>query len=363
VSRYLAFFIIFCLFGCSEKKEKKEERIFFVELADVQVRDVPIIIEAIGNIFANQVSEIYPQVTGVVTNTLVYEGAYVKKDDVIYQIDPSQYQYALDKAKGQFIKDQAALDIAKFTVDSYSALVEKDFVAKLNFEQFKSNLEQAKGQIMIDKANIETAELNLAWTEIKAPFDGKISQFNIDVGNLVVANSTTNPLTTIRTLTPADVQFYLNQKDFLRLQEALNEKNLTFEVSLPQKPSYKREGYIYFIDNALSLTTGTVLVKGYVENSDDFFWPGEFINVRLKLKTDPNAIVIPQEAIKMNEKGPYVFVFDETTSKVYIRSIIKGETLDSMTVVKKGLAGGEKVVLKGQLNLKDGLKVKVKDQR
>jgi multidrug efflux system membrane fusion protein len=350
--------VLLILSSCTKEEKKEQERQYPVTITEAIVQDVPIIIESIGNVYADQTVQIKSLVTGIVEKTFVAEGAIVKKGDALFQIDSRMYQALLDQAKGMLVKDEATLNIAKIFVDTYKTLVEKDYVAKLNFEQYVSNVQQAQGLVMVDKANIDSAALNLEWTTIYAPFDGKISQFNIDVGNLVVANSS-QVLTTLNTLTPSDIRFYINQKDFLRLQQAIRDNTLIFEVILPQDPLNPREGTIYFVDNTLNLSTGTILIKGYVDNKDDFLWPGEFINVRLRLKTDPNAILVPLDAVKVGINGAYVFVYNEDSSTVEQRLVKKGESIDQMVVIQEGIKPIEKVVVRGQLNLKDGLKVKV----
>lgn len=347
------------LCGCSNKKEqKKEERIFPVTLAPVTKKDVPIFIEAIGNVYSLESVTLRPQVGGIILEAFVKQGAFVNKGDPLYKIDPRPYEAALDQALGALIKDQAILEFAQLSVKSYAPLVEKDFYSKLSYDQLKANVLEAQGQVLIDKGNIETAKLNLDWTTLISPIDGKISQYNIDPGNLVIANDT-NALTTILSISPADIRFNINQKDFVKVQQALKENTLKFEAILPQFPQAPREGKIYFIDNTLGLSTGTILIKGSVENEDGFFWPGEFINTRLQLKIEPQALLVPQEAVKVGQSGSYLYVYNEATSSVELRNVKRGELIDQMILIKEGIQEGEKVVVKGQVNLKQGAKVKV----
>lgn len=356
----LALLPLLLCYGCIKKDEPIKQKSYLVELGEVVQKDVPIIIEAIGNVYPDQTAEIRSQVTGILMQAFVEEGSIVKKGDPLFQIDPRMYEASLNQAKGQILKDEAILNIAQVIEESYKKLVDKDYVAKLNYEQYVSNVEQAKGTVLVDKANIDSAALNYEWTTIRAPFDGKISQFNVDVGNLVVANDTT-ALTTLNTLTPADIRFYISQKDFVRVQKAMKDNALIFEVILPQDPLNPRQGSIYFIDNALNLSTGTILIKGYIDNEDQFLWSGEFINVRLRLKVDSEAILVPTDALKLGPDGPYVYVFNDKNSTVEFRLVKKGETLNEMTVIQEGLKKGDKVVTKGQLNLKNGVNVRVRE--
>ncbi len=349
------FCFVFFLCGC-EEAPKTQVPAFPVRIADVQQRDVPITIETIGNVYSLQTVLIRPQVGGIVTKAYVKQGQYVKKGDPLYQIDPRPYQAALDKAQATLIKDKAQLEYNKITVDRYKKLAEQDFVSKLNYELYQTNVETALGQVQSDEADIATAQLNLEWCTPTSPVDGKISQYQIDPGNLVTANDP-NALTDIRQITPADVRFNISQQHFVQVQKAAAEGTLKFTVKLPQLPKQPREGEIYFIDNHIDTTTGTILLRGLVPNEDEFLWPGEFIRVSLQLRIQPKALLVPEAAIFMGQQGPYLYVYDPETSTVDYRNITKGERVDSLIVVEKGVKAGEKVVIAGQINLKPKAKV------
>lgn len=356
----LSIFYLLILGGCKRNIHKPEERTFPVTIADVQQRDVPIFIESIGNVYAQQIVQVRPQVGGIVLKVFVEEGQYVKKDDPLYQIDPRLYKDRLDAAKATLVKDIAALKFAQIRVDRYAELVKKDYFSKLNFDQYTTEVDAAKGQVSIDEADIALAELNLEWTTLTSPIDGKISLFKIDPGNLVAANDP-NALTDIRQITPAEIRFNVTQKDFVAVQKARTEGTLGFEVFLPQKVDQPRSGQIFFIDNHLDLSTGTILIMGTVENQDELFWPGEFVRVRLKLGTYPNAVLVPEEAIQVGQQGSFIYVYIPETGRVEYRAVDKGEKIEQQVVIKKGVQPFEKVVTKGQVNLKPGSKVFLAD--
>ena len=345
--------------GCSCTSEKKtQEKVFPVTLAEAKMENIPITIEAIGNVFSLDSVEIRPQVGGIVLEAYVKQGAYVKKGDPLYLIDPRPYQASLEQAKGTLAKDVAALNIAQITLDRNKELVEKDYVAKLTYQQFEANVESAKGQVMVDKGALAIALLNLEWTKVTSPIDGKLSQFTVDPGNLVVANDT-NALTTVLMITPADIRFNINQKDFFEVQKAMKEETLKFEVILPEDIEHPREGKIYFTDNTLSTSTGTILIKGTVDNQDEFLWPGEFIRVRLQLREEPNAILVPAQAVSIGQEGPFIYVYNEAESTVQYHKVVKGIKIKEQVQIHDGIKAGDKVVLKGQINLKPGSKVQV----
>ena len=233
-----------CTVSCA-KKEQPEKK-YPVTVAPIVQRDTPIFIESVGNVYSLQTVEIRPQVGGIILEANVKQGQYVKKGDQLYKIDPRPYQAALDQAKGNLFKDLAALELAQITAKRYETLAQKDFISKLNYEQYLINIKTAEGQVLNDQAAVELVTINLAWCTVLAPIDGKISQYNIDPGNLVVPNDT-NALTDLRSITPADIRFYINQRDYIAVQQAMRESQLKFEVYMPQLTENVRQGKIYFM--------------------------------------------------------------------------------------------------------------------
>lgn len=344
--------------GCSRQTKKAAENPFPVTLGEVIEKDTPIYISTIGNVYSLQTAEIRPQVGGMILKSYVLQGQYVKKGDPLYLIDPRPYKAALDQAKATLMKDQGALEFANIRVRRYAELTKLDYFAKINYEQYLTDAESAKGQVLSDMASIETAELNLEWTEPLAPFDGKISQFNIDPGNLVIANDT-NALTTLQQIDPAEIRFTINQKNFIAVQEALKKGTLKLEATLPQKPNEPHEGSLYFIDNHIDTTTGSILLKGLIPNGDEVLWPGEFVRVRLLLRVHPKATLVPQESVQAGQEGSFVYVYNSENSTVEYRKVTAGENIKEFILIEKGVSPGEQVVIKGQVNLRPGVKVKV----
>lgn len=354
-------FLVVCLVGCSREQPKAERPPFPVTVGDVIQKDVPIYVEAIGNVYSLQSVDVRPQVGGILQEAYVKQGQYVKKGDPLYRIDPRPYEAALNRAQATLEKDKATLHFSEIKAERYKELVKQDYVSKLTYDQYQADVEVAKAQVRSDEADVVTASLQLEWTTPTSPIDGKISQYNIDPGNLVVVNDPT-ALTNIRQLDPADIRFGIVQKDFLEVQKALHEGLLRFLVVLPQKMDHPREGEIYFIDNHVDTTTGTILIKGMVPNQDELLWPGEFVRVRLQVRLEPQAILVPEEAVQVGQDGPFVFIYDSSTSTVSYRLVTRGATSDRLVIVESGVAVGEKVVLKGQINLRPGAKVALVDQ-
>lgn len=353
----LFFYSILILIATScGNKSKSHERVYPVKLGDVEQKDVPIYIESIGNVFSLQTVQIRPQVSGLVVEAYVQQGQYVKKGDPLYKIDTRPYQAALDRAKGVLEKDLATLEFSKIQLERNKQLAEKDYISKLTYEQYRSQVEINKGQVESDKADVALAELNLSWCIPTSPIDGKISQYNIDPGNLVVANDA-NALTNIRQISPADIRFNINQNDYVKVQKAMQKGSLKFEAILPQDKKTPREGMIYFVDNHIDPSTGTILLKGTVPNEDEMFWPGEFIRVLLQLRIEKQAILVPEQAVKIGQEGPFIYVYKPDTSTAEYRKVVKGNSIDGKFIIQSGVKLGEKVIVEGQNNLMPGTKV------
>lgn len=343
------------LAGCTSKP-KQPEKEYPVTVGNAVEKTVPIYIEAIGNVFSFQNVQIRPQVSGIITEAFVKDGQNVKKGDKLYQIDPRPYQATLEKAKAQLIKDKATLEFNRIQVERNKTLTQQDFVSKITFEQYQSQVNNSIGQVQSDEADIATAELNLEWSTVVSPLDGRVSQTLINVGNLVILQDP-NAIINIQQMTPVDIRFNITQKDFIEVQKAIKSGELKFEVILPQIPKEPRKGEIYFIDNHIDSTTGTILLKGSIDNEDDFLWIGEFVRVRLVLKEVPNAILVPEEAVLIGQQGPYVYIYKPETSTVEYRLVERGEKIDNLYLIYKGISLDDKVVMKGQVNLRDKAKV------
>lgn len=352
---YLFFLNLVVLNSCSKQENPVTQPPVRVESSVVSQKDVRNYIEAIGNVYEYSIVQIKPQVQGILLKAYVEQGSFVKKGDLLYEIDPRPYQAALDQAKATLLKDQAALELAKNTVKRYADVAAKDYISALTFEQYNTNSLAASAQVATDEASVEIAQINLDYAKITSPIDGKVSAYNIYPGNLVVVNDPT-ALIEIRQISPADIRFSIPQKDFQDVQKFQASGDIKFEVYLPYENDQKFKGSLYFIDNHVNLQTGMILLKGLIPNEDKTLWPGEFVRVRLFTSNQQQALVIPQPAIQIGQKGSYVYVIqpDMSVQLVYVTT---GQLINSEIVITSGLKEGDKVVTNGQLNLKNGSKV------
>lgn len=360
---YVQSFLLFLLLltACSTGEPIHEEHSLPIEIGETTQGNVPIYIEAIGNVYSLKTVDVRPQVGGIITDVYVKQGQSVEEGQLLYTIDPRPFQATLDQAKATLAKDEAALKLAEITVERYADLVEKNYVSQLSFEQYKSQVEINQAQIFIDQALVDQAEINLGFASIHSPMDGLVGQYHIDVGNVVMANDS-KALIRILQVSPADIRFAITQSEFVQVRRAQREGSFKFEAYLPDYPDEARSGTIYFFDNHIDTNTGTILLKGAIPNDDSFFWPGEFVNVRLQLRVEKDAILIPLEALQIGQDGQFVYIFDPGTSTVEYRSISTGPVYGDRVMIIKGVALGEKVVTNGQINLQPGAKVFIKEE-
>lgn len=348
--------LLVTLCACSDGGHPMGEHPLPVEVGEARLADVPVFIEAIGNVHSLKTVLVRPQVGGIITKIHVQQGDDVKEDQLLYTIDPRPYEAALEQAKATLTKDEANLKLSKATVERFETLVKQDYVSQLTFDQYKTNVDVGKAQIIIDQALVDLAEINLGYTEIRSPLDGRISQYNVDAGNVVVANDS-NALTQILQISPISIHFAVTQREFVQIRRAQEEGSFKFEVFLPEFPDEPREGLIYFFDNHIDTSTGTILFKGSVSNEDVFFWPGEFVKVRLQLKIVKEAVIIPATAIQIGQEGKFVYIYHPDTNTVEYRLVESGQTMDGTVMILQGVAAGDKVITNGQINLRPNAKV------
>lgn len=352
------FSLSFFLFtACRQTETEKKEIVYPIKIGESIQRDVPILIKKIGQVYTEKFVQVKAQVGGVLEEVYVKEGQFVKKGTVLYKIDQRPYKAALDSAEADLAKAKAALKISEIILERNKKLVDENYISKLDFEQFQTNVESSKADVDSFAAALEIAKLNLEWTTLVSPIDGRVSQYLVNQGNLILANDSSTFITDIRQISPANILFSLTQTEFIAVQQVMNEGPLKFDAILPQYPNTPYEGTVYFIDNHLHTDSGSLNLKGMIPNEDELFWPGEFIHVHLKLKTKPNAILVPKEAVVIGQEGPYVYIYKPENSTVEYRRVVKGEVVDDFIVIDQGVHIGEKVVVLGQVNLRPHAKV------
>lgn len=342
------------LCSCNKKTPPKQNPPK-VSIASIEQRDVPLYLETIGQAIPPVTVEIRPQVSGKLIATYIKQGDIVEEGQLLYTMDPRPFQAALDQAKAQLEKDKALLQYAEKTVERYKQVVEQDFISQLTYEQYESNAGAARGQVEADKAAIVSAEINLQYCNVTAPVAGKISYFNVDVGNILIAYDT-NAITIIRPFNPIDILFSLPQHQFESVRHDQGDAgNWEFIAALPEHPQELFKGTSYFVDNQVNQDTGTILIKGRLHNSSRSLWPGEFVKVKVLQKMLPKALIAPPGAILIGKDGPYLYSIDKEGKAASHNVKVLSRTEDYIAFESKELKAGDTVITDGQINVAPGI--------
>src|SRR5579871_2124251 len=359
-----------------------------VTVAVASQRDVPIEIQVIGNVEAYSTISVKAQVGGELTKVNFHEGDFVKKGDQLFTIDPRPFQNALDQAIATVARDEAALGQAKANLakdsanlryqqsqaDRYSELFKGGIISKDQSEQLRATADATSESVAADNAAIKSAEAELAsakvaveqarvqlgYTSIQSPIDGRTGNLNIKQGNVIAANGA--ELMTITQVEPIYVTFSVPEAELADIKRYMEQHSLSVRAQLQDETASVETGKLTFIDNYVDTTTGTIKLKGTFENKDRKLWPGQFVRVTLRLSMRPNAIVVPNQAIQTGQNGTFVYVVKPDRS-VEVRYVTATLRVDQDMVVDKGLDKGETVVTEGQLRLAPDSHVVVRDGR
>jgi membrane fusion protein, multidrug efflux system len=360
-----------------------------VTVAKVTEKDVPVEIQVIGNVEAYNTISVKAQVTGQLTQVHFKEGDYVKKGDLLFNIDPRPLQAALSQAKANLSRDQATLgqsqaNLARDEAQAryalaqsgrYTELFQNGIISKDQSEQLKANAEAAAQAVMADRATIEStkaaiessqaavenAVVQLSYCEIFSPVDGRTGNLTVKQGNVVSAN--TVELITINQIEPIYVTFSVPESQLPAIKRYMANGTLPVR-SRPQDDDTGGDetGGLTFVDNTVDVTTGTIKLKGTFPNTAHKLWPGQFVRVTLRLTTQANAIVVPNEAVQTGQNGSFIYVVKQDRT-VESRPVTTGARVDQDMVIQTGLEPGETVVTEGQLRLAPGSRVVVRDGR
>lgn len=330
-----------------------------VTVAEVKQQTVPLYLDYISLTESPRTVDIRARVEGFLLERKFKEGDDVKKNKLLYVIDPKPFEAALKEAKGQLAKDKAALAFAKEQVKRYRPLVKKEYISKEDFDNYVTKAEEARAAVEADEGALKQAQLNLGYCRMYAPFAGRIGRALVHNGNLVGAAGNDTKLANLVQLDPIYVYFSPSEQEMPKILKYKNENTLKVSLTLADGSKYPHEGPVDFVDNVVDSKTSTVTMRAVIPNPEKILLPGIYVESRLHLAEIPNALTIPDKAVAGDQAGSYVMVVDDN-DKVEKRSVTLGDQFNEMRIINEGLKAGERIIIDGLQIAKPGTKVDAK---
>ncbi len=313
-----------------------------VPVSDVVKRNLPIYLDYSGRTESIRNVALQAKIAGYVSDQAVADGADVEKDALLYSIDKRDYSAALDQAKAQLQRDAAALDYASVLSQRGTELGKSGALAKDMIDQRVSGMKQAKATLDADEAAVHQAENNLSYTDIRAPFAGRVGRNRAPVGTLINGAGTT--LNTIVQLDPIYVTFNPSETELAEIQHSRAGAPIHAEILLPGNASVEHQGELTFLDNTVDPATGTITARATIENKNRSLLPGQYVRVRLRVKEQPNALMVPQTAVQSSQLGKFLFVVGEG-NKAEMRPVTLGPADGDKISVTHGIGTEDKIIV------------------
>jgi membrane fusion protein, multidrug efflux system len=315
-------------------------------------------LHAIGRVEAYSTVEIKSQINGQVMQVHFKEGQDVAKGDLLFTIDPRPFEAALNQAVADLSRDQAQKVQLENDFQRYETLLHAGVGSRQQYDEAKSKYQAIVATVAADQASVQTARLNLEYTQITSPIDGRTGNLILHAGNLVKANADT-AMVVINQVKPVYVDFSVPEQQLAEIRKGIASHPLNVDAVAPDEKKTTVHGSLSFVDNTVDATTGTIQLKGVFDNRDQKLWPGQFVDTYLTLAEVPDAVLVPSQAVQTGLDSSYVFVVDPKM-KAAMRKVTIGDTINGDTVIQSGLGGGETVVTDGQLRLIPGGTVMIK---
>jgi len=334
-----------------------------VSVAAVTRQDVPVLARAIGTAQAFQSVTLRARVDGTLDRVLFTEGQRVQPGDLLAQLDPRPYQAILDQALAKRAADEAMLANTRGDLVRYTDLANSQVASRQRLDLQRANVAQAEANVRGSDAAIAAARLNLGFTRIVSPIEGRVGLRLVDAGNFIrVADPNSTGIVTIAQIQPISLLFTLPQDSLPKVQAAMRRGKLAVAAYSSDDKTLLSQGELLTTDSAIDTTTGTIKLKAIFGNNDDALWPGQFINVRLRVDTRTNVPTVPTAAIQRGPTGLYVFVLKPDTT-VGLQPVEVEQDDGHVAVIAQGLQGGEFVVVAGQSRLSNGARVAVSEPK
>lgn len=329
-----------------------------VQAATAVEGEVPRYLSGLGTITAANTVTVRSRVDGQLMAIHFQEGQQVKAGDLLAEIDPSQFKVALAQAQGQLAKDRATLANAQRDLARYQQLVKTNLVSRQELDAQQALVSESQGTIKADEASVASAQLQLNWSRITAPIDGRVGLKQVDIGNQISSGDTTG-IVVITQTHPIDLVFTLPESDIATVVQA-QKAGQTLSVEAWDRTNKQKlsDGTLLSLDNQIDTTTGTIKLKARFTNQDDALFPNQFVNARMLVSTEQNAVLIPTAALQMGNDGHFVWVLNEQ-NKVSKHTVTPGIQNSQQVAISAGLSAGDKVVTDGIDRLTEGAQVEV----
>ncbi len=344
--------------GCSSRTQSAQTPVISVTVGKAEVRAMPVQVESVGNVVAYNSAVILPQVTGRVQQLHFQEGQEVKVGDLLITIDPAPFTQKLAQAQALLAHDADQATFAAASAKRYDTLFSQGAVSRQDYEQSASSARAQAATVQQAQAAVESARIDLNNCYIRSPIDGRTGAFLANIGALATVNAT--QLLVVNQIEPIFVSFSVQEKELRNIVAAQSKGPLKVTAKLAEQNIRAEDGQLTFVDNTVNTSAGVIQLKARFPNQRKELWPGQFVRVTLLLETQPNAVVVPMEAVNVGQKGNYVFVVKEDMT-VESRTVEQSRVIGKYAVIDKGLNGNETVVTDGQVNLRTGAKIKIKE--
>jgi RND family efflux transporter MFP subunit len=333
-------------------RSQTQARVVPVETAVAERKTVPVRIESLGNVTPTASVAIKARLETEIVGVHFADGAFVKAGDLLFTLDGRSIEAQIAQTEGMLARDRAQLAGAERDVARYTDLVAKSATPVVNLDNAKTQVDVYKAAIKADEGQLQNLKVQLSYCSVRAPITGRISAANVKAGNFV-RPADTSPLATIIQMAPVYVSFTVPQKLLPEIRHALAQKTAHIEAIIPGEQKRAR-GEVTMIENTVDTATGLATIRATMPNEDEVLWPGTLVTAELTLRSE-EGIVVPLKAVQVSQSGNFVFLVKDGIAKV--QHVTVERSAGDLSVVSKGLAGGETVVTDGQLLLSDGTRV------
>lgn len=329
-----------------------------VKAVRATVKPMPVLIEAVGTVEPEHSVQIRAQVSGVLQSVLFKEGDMVQAGQLLFQIDPRTFKSQHNQSLAAMARNQAQLENARAQQERLEPLLKREFITRQEYDVAVTSTKSLEAAVQADRAAAEQARIQLEFASIRAPISGRTGTLAVKPGNLVPAAGGGTPLVTINSMDPILVGFSIPERQLEEIRRYQNEKEMRIEILPDRGGQPAAEGKLVFIDNTVTPQTGTVLLKTRVANTKELIWPGQFVNVRIVLTVEPEAVVVPEVAVQPGQDGSFVYLIDDD-SKVQVQSVRVSRQIGNEVVIASGVKAGDHVITEIPQALQPGAAVRL----